>query len=156
MTMILMGGGRRAPCQSDRSPCRQTVKGVKYLRTVLLTMPTQQQTIIQLFDTQNQTYQDTQNQTYQDWYSLHVKHYTFSSSIIGFLKLQDIVVSLCLSLTTVHSWNGDALWALTALVFISVLAPVENSIPNEKTNMLKVFLMFSRDTKWRRITPSYA
>ena len=148
MTMILMGGGRRAPCQSDRSPCRQTVKGVKYLRTVLLTMPTQQQTIIQLFD--------TQKQTPQDWYSLHVKHYTFSSSIIGFLKLQDIVVSLCLSLTTVHSWNGDALWALTALVFISVLAPVENNTPDEKTSMLKVFLMFSRDTKWRRITPSYA
>ena len=73
---------------------------------------------------------------------------------IGFQKLQDIVVSLCLSLTTVHSWNGDALWVLTALVFIS--ASVENSTPNEKTRQDRVFLMFSRDTKWRRITPSYA
>ena len=72
---------------------------------------------------------------------------------ICFYKLQVIVVSLCLSLTTVHSWNGDALWALTALVFISVLAPVENNTPNEKTSMLKVFLMFSRDTKRMLLTP---
>ena len=61
-----------------------------------------------------------------------------------------------MSLTTVHSWNGDALWSLTALVFISVLAPVENNTLNEKTSILKVFLMFSRDTKRRHITLSYA